>query len=260
MKIETFGHGVFMQAADNTVIRNSEIEGLVRSGADMYDDGVGSLPDQSEYKILHGKGEGEMIDPEKMYPLAEDGIRTYSNGIKKNGEEVNTGRVEVYDTKVFRMRNCVSFTLLTDTAYLENVELQGCEAGFSMPQGGGDLVNSRADAAYGPAIQTQYGSSSNSLYEVEILDAPFNSGSHNLIEINGSNHEIRLTSDSIYPRNVRPIVIGFGLGDWDDDSSDIELLNDSNYPVELTEGSSGTTGYTFGDLDDQGSANDVLER
>lgn len=265
LEMQSFGHGIYMQGAQDTLINNSSVTGHMRKGSEMYEDGDDSLAGQVDYTVQEGAYAGEPIDPDKYYPLSEDGIRTYAQGGDRDNNTVPTGDVTITNTEVTNMRGAISLVSGPSHAELDNVTLRGNESGFGLPAQGGRVINSRADAAYGPAIKTFFSSSSGHYYDVEIMDAPDNSGSHDLIEVSGNDHYVRLWSDTDNPVNVRPMYVGRGFTeayDWDSAeqaATDVRIQNFTPYELTLTEVSTGTTGQSEGNVVDNGTDNNVVQ-
>lgn len=253
LDVQAFGHGIFIQGADNTVIRNSHVEGLVRLGADMLAEGPGSLPDRADYKVTMD-GLDEPIEADRMYSMAEDGIRAYSWGFTKDGSYVRTGHVAVYDTWVENMRGGVALAL-ADSAHVERVEARGNQTGFALPSNG-TAVDSKADAAYGPAVNTIYDHSRRSSYEIEILDVDYDTGSHALATVVGTDHQLILTSGVDNPSNDRTIVFG-RLDDPASVSHSNDVYNDTTYAITFTAASDQNTGWTYGAVVDEGVGNNL---
>ncbi len=265
LTVEAFGHGIFMQGADNTVIRNTQVQGKMRLGSEMYEDGAGSLPDKAGFEQFQPDHlAGQPIDKTRMYPLVEDGIRAYTSGEKLDGSSVKTGSITVEDSTVVNMRGCVTLALADGKATVDNVEVRGCEAGFNLPNRGGSVTNSRGDAAFGPIIAIPYGSANDAEYDITVLEPEFTTGDHALATIGGSNFDITLRSDGTEPVTLRPIRIGFTWDRWDfegkpeqHEAKQMVVNNLTSHPVELTNRSSDIALTSNGTVDDSGSRNSV---
>lgn len=263
LNVQTFGHGIFMQAADNTTIRNSSVEGVMRLGQEFYEDGSDSIPAQYNFEQFYELWRAGPIDREKAFPLSEDGIRMYPTGVKKDGEDHRSGSLYVYDTEVIGMRSGAAVYDASE-CHLENVTLLGNSAGFNIC-GSGDVVNGRADAAYGPVVQAQRSRGGDRTFDIEIIDAPHASGDHPLTEIAGSDHTYNFTSNVQNPVNVRPIVVGLSWDRWDANDAENRangqvLNNNTSYPITFTSEATGTTGFTYGSLSGNTSNNNVERR
>ena len=98
---KAFCHAIFMQRpADNTLIKNSLVEGAVRATNDMYaETDPNSLPYRFDYKMPFSiAGERNRsalpIPRDHVFTITEDGIRVYKGG----------GSVRVEDTVVKKTR------------------------------------------------------------------------------------------------------------------------------------------------------------
>jgi hypothetical protein len=265
LTVLAFGHGIFMQGADNTIIRNTSIEGALRLGADMYNDGPDSLPAQWSYQQQSPDWYiGIPIVENRMYNLTEDGIRAYASGTKYDGTVADTGSVFVENTTVDKMRNC--FALVTAShAELDNVEVTRCgENGYSLPSNG-IVSNSRGDWAYATLIQMPYDNENNITIDITVLAPEHTTGDFYLTDIAGSDHNIILRSDGNSVVGSNSIAVGHAWDRWNYDSSslyrhgasDINIQNDTGYPMVLTEYSSNITVTSEGEVTDQGEDNTV---
>ncbi|TCS40312.1 discoidin domain-containing protein [Reinekea marinisedimentorum] len=260
-----FCHGIFMQGSDNTTIRNTTVQGRVRLGADMYQDGDDSLPGMVDFLQQQPTWyEGDPIVEDRMYNLTEDGIRAYSSGTKKDGETYDTGSIYVEESSVTNMRNCFAL-VAADEAELEGVTVKGCaENGYSVPSGS-TVSNAYGDAAYAPLIQMPYGNESNISMDITLIEPGFASGPYKFSNIAGSNHTIILRNDGSEPNDSLPILIGYAWDRWEDDednlyrngASGITLYNYTERDVELTEYAEDNTVYTQTDVTDNGTGNPV---
>ncbi len=260
-----FGHAIFMQGSDGTVIRDTTITGGMREGAEMYDDGPGSLPAEVDYLQQHPSWyEGVPIVAERMYNLTEDGIRAYATGTKLDGSTADTGSITVEDTTITNTRHCIALTGAAGPTRVENVELHGClEGGFTVSDGG-EVINSRGDAAFAPLIWMEYSNATNQRYDVTLIETEVFTNVFPLTWIGGSGHEITIGSDGTPPQGNRPIVVGYTWDRWEIqgndaqlEASDITFTNLTEHTVELTEHSSNITGSSVGPVEDNGNGNQV---
>lgn len=268
LTVLAFGHGIFMQGADNTKIRNTHVQGAVRLGNEMYNDGSNSLPAQWDFRQQSPAWYvGIPIVKDRMYNLTEDGIRAYGSGTKFDGSVVNTGSIYVENTTVVNMRNCFAL-VAAKSAELDNVEVRGCaENGYSLPSGG-KVTKGRGDAAYAPLIQMPYGNESNIDLDITVLEPNHTTGEFFFTDIAGSGHKIILRSDGNKAVGSNPIAVGHAWDRWNYDSSnlsrhgarDIEIHNYTDHELLLTDYSSDITGSSEGNITDKGDDNDVDKR
>ncbi|WGO98853.1 discoidin domain-containing protein [Saccharophagus degradans] len=261
LTVLAFGHGIFMQGADNTVIKNSVVQGRMRLGADMYNDGPDSLMGAFNFEQQYPDHfVGLPIVRDLMYNLTEDGIRAYTQGTKLDGSVVRTGAITVEDTKVINMRGCITTPLASKPSYIKNVEIQGCSVGYALANNS-DVINSRGDAGYGPLLHSTYDTRNNANVEITVTNIP-STGSHAFAYIAGSGHNITFLSDGSNPDVPREIRVGDTGDRWAGDPSyqdaaNILLINETNQPVVLTETSRNITGESVGKVTDNGTGNSL---
>ena len=260
LNVQTFGHGIFVQGGSNTIIRNSSVEGVVRLGQEFYDDGPNSLPAQTNFEQRFEEWRsGLPIERDKQHALGEDGIRAYASGLQKDGSSASTGAIHVYNTEVINMRSGTALSVISDCT-VDGVTLLGNSGGFTTCRGG-DVINGRADAAHGPVLATLFYENLGS-FDIEIIDAPHATGSHFLADISGRGGEINFTSNVENPVNVRAITLGYAWDRWDandteNHTDDIELNNNTTYPVNLLAVSNETSGFSGGPITDNGTNNNL---
>lgn len=262
----SFGHGIFMQGSDGTVIRDTSVQGRVRMGADMYQDGEDSLPDQVDY--LQQEPDwyyGIAIVEDRMYNLTEDGIRAYSSGTKSDGTTGYTGDIYVENSTVTNMRNCFSMVAAGGDVTLDNVTVKGCgENGYSMPSNG-TVTNAYGDAAYAHLIRMPYGTESGIHLDITVVEPGFSTGPYKFSNIAGSDHTIILRSDGSTAPDSLPVTIGYSWDRWDNDednlyrhgAENVTLYNYTDREVALTSYAEDNTVYTDTSVSDSGSGNTI---
>lgn len=265
LTVLAFGHGIFMQGADNTTITNTNVTGVLRLGADMYNDGDDSLPAQWDYEQQSPDWYvGIPIVKDRMYNLTEDGIRAYGSGTKYDGTVVDTGSIYVSNTTVDKMRNCFAL-VAAESAELDNVEVTRCgENGYSLPSNG-TVTNSRGDWAYAPLIQMPYGNEKNISMDITVLEPEDTTGEFHLTNIAGSGHTIILRDGGGSVKGDNSLAVGYAWDRWGystdnlyrHGASDIEIQNYTDYPLILTDYSSEISGYSEGKVTDNGENNSV---
>lgn len=261
LTVLAFGHGIFMQGAQNTVIKNTIVQGRMRLGADMLEDGPDSIPAAFNYEQQSPDWFlGEPIEADKMYNLTEDGIRAYTQGTKLDGTIVRTGAITVENTKVINMRGCITTPLASEPSIITNVEVRGCSAGYALAN---DSVvsNSRGDAAYGPLYHSTYDTRRGAEIEITLTNNP-STGDHPIAYVAGSGHNITINADDSVPDLLREIRVGDTGARWADDptyqdASDISIINKSVHPVILKSTSSNITVTSEGPVTNNGEGNTV---
>jgi parallel beta-helix repeat protein len=236
LQMQAFGHGIYLQkAADNTLIKNTLIEGVVRATNDLLAEKEGSLPYQNDYK----DNNGNVIQPNTVYSLCEDGIRTYRGG----------GSVTVENCTVKKMRGGIRL-YLEQNARVINTKAIDCGAtNFNMPNGG-KVINSFANFAYAPLSDFRL-SRNNIEAEWTIIPSPHAIGNHNLADVLGNNQKIVFhRTPGTLDSNLRPIVVS---------GNNSVIRNETEYPVILKSSASGNLIYSYGPVTDNGTDNKVIQ-
>ena len=231
LTVEAFGHGIFIQEpADNTIIRNTLVQGLVRPTNDILAEGRGSLPDMTDYR----DSDGNSIARNEILSLAEDGIRSYSR----------SGSVVVENSTVKRMRGGIRLYLADSATVSNSVAVDNGNTNFNLPRDG-IVENSVGNFTNGPLHDFAAARSGQDL-EITILPSPNAIGSHNIADIEGNDHNIvfhraKGPEDSDEQRVIK--VHG----------NNSTIRNETEYTIELDEDSSGNTVISAGDVRDYGS-------
>lgn len=244
-----YGHGIYMQAANNATIEGCRVVGEVRKTDDMLaEKGTGSPADEAGFKTVW---DGRKLQPGFMKSLQEEGIRAYNGGETViDGKEYKRGtsNVTVLNCTIHQMRGGVTLTHATGKKYVEGCTATGCERGYAI--GSGDIVDCKGDALYGPVFGVDYKSDRGIAADITVLP---NAGAFNgeglLAKIIGRDHRITLRcADTKVAQNL-PVSI--------DDSSNVEIHNLTPYPLQLGPNSAGTTGESRGPVKKGGTNNQV---
>ena len=243
---KAFCHAIFVQSpADNTVIKNSLVEGAVRATDDMYKEtDPNSLPYKYDYKMpfsivgSRNRG-GTPIPRDHMFTITEDGIRVYRGG----------GSIRVEDTTVEKTRGGIRAYLASSATVVNCTAIDCGSTNFNLPKGG-TITGSRGNFAYGPLSDFRLGKS-NQKIEMTILPSPNALGDHNIADIQGDNHEIVFRRPP-GPRDTttRAIVVT---------GSNSTIRNETEYSIVLTSSSSGNTVSSGGKVTDHGNKNKVTK-
>lgn len=263
----SYGHAIFMQAANNALIEGCYIEGEVRSTDDMLaEEGTGTRADDVDFMTVWGY----KLPAGFMMSLQEEGIRAYNGGETViDGVTYNRGTSNptVLNCTVVNMRGGVTLTHATGTKYVEGCTTLGCERGYAI--GSGDIVNCSSDAKYGPAFGVDYSSDKNMNIDITILS---NEGAYNgdktVAYIGGSGHNITFrSSETNFDQDFKIMVSGdlndlrhqnnANSGQDNLTSSNIELNNETGYPIILASASSNISGESCGPVTDNGSDNSL---
>ncbi len=229
-----FGHGIYMQPpADETVIKNTLVEGRMRPSVDLYlETKPEDLPVRSNYKT-----DGKPIPKNVMYPLSEDGIRVYTNG----------GSVRVENCIVKKMRGGIRLYLASAATVINSCAIDCGATNFNMPAKG-TVKGSSGNFAFAPLNDFRL-SRSNQDIELTIIPSPHAVGSHNIADILGNNHNIvfHRTKGPI-DTTLRPIVVK---------GSNLTIRNETEYPLVLDSIANGNAVVSFGKVIDNGANNKV---
>ena len=203
VKMEAFGHAIFVQGGDQIMVKNTEVEGEVRRSNDLYEEkNEGDLARKFDYKIQWPEEiRGVAIPRDHIVNLVEDGIRAYTG----------TGHMIVENCKVSKCRGGIKL-YMAKSATVTNCEVLDCVVqGYSIPSRG-TISNSKGNAAYGPLLYIHSDSSSSQKIDLEVIPSPHGLGDHPLAAIKGSRHTIKLTSGGAEKGDhQRPIIVGYPL-------------------------------------------------
>jgi len=232
-----FCHGIYLQApADNTTIRNSLVEGVMRLSAELYDETeTDSLPYRSDYLLPEEDGTPP-VPMDVMLPLSEDGIRVYTGG----------GSATVENCTVKKMRGGIRLYLASEATVTDSTAIDCGATNFNMPRGG-TVSGSSGNFAYAPLSDFRLSKSDQDL-EITIIPSPHATGPHNLADVLGNNHSLvfHRTPGPIDDDETRAIVVS-GNGST--------ILNETEYRIIVTGSNNDIT--SAGDVTDNGSNNDV---
>jgi parallel beta-helix repeat protein len=202
VKMEAFGHAIFVQGGDQITVRNTEVVGEVRRSNELYEEKKeGDLPVKFGYKIQWpDEMKGIAIPRDHMLNLVEDGIRAYPK----------TGHMTVENCTVSKCRGGIKL-YMARSATVTNCEVIDCVVqGYSVPSKG-TITNSKGNAAYGPLLYIHSDSTSSQKIDLEVLPSPHGLGDHPLAAIKGSRHRIRFTSGGEGKELPRPIIVGYPM-------------------------------------------------
>ncbi|MGJ8697198.1 MAG: right-handed parallel beta-helix repeat-containing protein [Verrucomicrobiaceae bacterium] len=269
VKMEAFGHAIFVQGGDQITVRNCEVIGQVRPSNDLYKEShPKDLAKKFDYKMQWPETvHGIPIPRDHMVNLCEDGIRAYSG----------TGHMTVENCKVTKARGGIKL-YMAKSATVSDCEVRDCVIqGYSLPSRG-TITRSIGNAAYGPLLYIHADSHHSQKVDLEVLPAPHALGDHPLAALKGKNNHITFTAKA--PLAPRPIIIGYPLrfdyltadypkvpkdfeahfAKFAPDSyhaEDITLLNHTTAPVVLSKLSQDNTISSQGEVRDLGTDNTV---
>ncbi|WP_299780736.1 hypothetical protein [uncultured Formosa sp.] len=260
----SYGHCIFMQAANNPIIEGCEVEGEVRKTDDMLAETSGPAFDVNFMTVW-----GYTLPKGYMLSTGEAGIRAYDGGetiIDGKQYRRGTSNVTVLNCTVKYMRTGVTIAHATGKKYVEGCVAIGCENGFSL--GSGDLVNCKADVTHGPAYASTYERDKGYNADITLIPSkePYYNGTGAVAYIGGSQHKITLRGSSEGVNKGLKIKVGGeknnirllhgNLPNQNDFKGfDFEIQNLTEYPVYLSHKSSGVTGESKGPITNLGTDN-----
>ena len=241
---KAFCHAIFMQSpANNTVIKNSLVEGVVRPTNDMYKEtDPQSLPYRYDYKMPFSiVGERNRravpIPRDHVFTITEDGIRVYKGG----------GGVRVENTTVRKTRGGIRLYLASRATVINSTAIDCGSTNFNLPSGG-TITGSSGNFAYGPLSDFRLGKSNQNI-EMTILPSPNAMGDHNIADVQGDGHTIVFRrAPGPIDTTTRPIVVT---------GSNSTIRNETEYSIILAPSSSGNTITSRGKVTDNGENNKV---
>ena len=258
--MRAMGHAIFVQGAQNTLIDDCHVDGLLRTTDDILSETSGYAFDRDFKARRGGYIEGPIVAADgkflsgEMFSLSEDGIRVYSNTSPGH----MTGSTVIQNCTVTNMRRGICTGLNDVGDKVINCEVTNCiAAGFNV--GNADtLVNCRADAKYSEAFCIPYTDSSGAFVDAEILDSRNGMKNKLLLKINGKDHTINIKSgDSSYIPEEMAIKMSttesYG-GPWDGANPkaiNITLKNQTNAKVIVLPGTENLEIDSNGDIIDK---------
>lgn len=189
--MRAMGHAIFLQGAENTLIEDCHVDGLLRTTDAILAETSGYAFDRGFYARKGGYIEGTMmredgkIVPGEIISLSEDGIRMYP---EYNGHK--TKNTTVKNCTVTQMRRGICTGLSTSGDKVIDCVVRDCVAtGYNV--GNADtLINCSADAKYAEAFCIPYVDAKNAFVEMNILDSRNGMANELLAKINGEAHDV----------------------------------------------------------------------
>ncbi|WP_372772898.1 hypothetical protein [Mangrovibacterium sp.] len=202
--MRAMGHAIFLQGAENTLIDDCHVDGLLRTTEAILAETSGYGFDRDFFAGKGGYIEGTTVaDDGKILPgeiisLSEDGIRIYPE--YKGHSTQNT---TVKNCTVFQMRRGICTGLGSSADKVMNCRATSCvAAGFNV--GNNDtIINCSADAKYAEAFCVTNRNTKNAYIEMDILDSRNGMANNLLAAINGTGHHvvIKTSNPSFIPES-----------------------------------------------------------
>lgn len=189
-----FGHGIFVQGAQNTLIQDCHVDGLLKPTREILAQKSGYAFDRKF--VARGRnyiegvtvGANGRILADEMIALSEDGIRLYDQA----GPGRPTGSTKIVGCTVTRMRRGICTGLGPAADMILNCEVRECvAAGYHV--GTDDVIrSSRADAKYAEAVAVPHVGAKQADIDVELLDTRGGLANALLAVLNGEGHRVTL--------------------------------------------------------------------
>ncbi len=264
-----YGHCLFMQAADEPLIEGCYIEGeMTTTDKVLEEEGTGTRADRIDFKTVWGY----RVPAGFTISTVEAGIRVYNVGntmIDGVRYSRGTSNVRVKDCYVKNVRAGITLTHTKGYRVAENCTTIGCERGFAVGTNG-KIINCKSDTQYGAAFGVDYERDANIEVDITLLpnmgEPLSGNGSKQAAYLVGRDHKIRFRKGEGLDAPEQDLVICVG-GDNTCDSSlgrdenysatNIELINETSYPIVLDAKASNITGSTRGTVADRGANNQI---
>ena len=267
-KVFSFGHGIHIHGAQDTVVRNVTMEGALRLTDELYKEKSG-LAAEHKYKMMYPPWlEGRPIPKGQMLSLTEDGIRAYLDGKDREGNNRRTGHITVENCVVKRMRGGITITMANGGKVTDCTVLDSGGHAYSIPPNG-VVRRCKGNAAFSPLLSMPYSNRGYADIELELLEANKEIGDHPLAKVVGNGHRIKITySGKRRPKKLRPIILGttgerYTKKNTDSTTlrnnnaaSNMTLINETPHPVHFTEFASYNEVITRGSVKDRGDGNE----
>ena len=270
----SYGHSVFMQGSEDTLIDGVYVQGELRSTADMLtaNNPRFAAADARAASVDFTTVWGYRLPTGYWMSLQEAGIRAYNGGntiIDGVAYQRGADTVTVLNSVVRNTRTGVTLNHATGTKYIENTTVIGTETGFSI--GSGNIVASYGDADVGPIISFAYSRDRGTTADITVLPTDGSKNGWGAVAfIGGSNHDITLRSDqNNVNQNLKLVVSGDkdsirhlngALANQDNLTlRNTEINNLTNFPMVINDLAEGTTGQSNGPVSGNTRENSVRQ-
>ncbi|WP_282123107.1 carbohydrate-binding protein [Algibacter mikhailovii] len=266
----SYGHGIFMQAANDALIEGCHVEGEHRTIAEVLaEEGTGSPADNVNFQTVWGY-DLRNVTNNYRFSCQEDGIRDYNGGttiVDGVEYERTVNNTTVINCTIINMRSGVALGLGKGSQYVENCTALGCESGFWV-KNSTTIVNSRGDASVGP-LYSEDAERSGVTAELTLLDNHVTKiGNTPSLYIAGSSHNFTLHDGTTSFNDEIEILIsgkryahrfleGSGEEPPNRNADGVTFNNYTKYPIVLGANASNNTVNSCGSITNNGSNNIV---
>lgn len=268
--MRAYGHGIFMQGAEDALIEDCYVEGELRTVAEVLEErGTDSPADNVDFLTVWGYYLDE-LEHDYRFSLQEDGIRCYTTGnIYGTDSSRSTTGTQIKNCEVVMMRSGVTIGWDYTDKVVENCKVIACETGYWFGSNC-EAINCSGDASIGPLISEDVGRS-NSNIELTLLDnylskignTPdfyFAGDSHSLTLHDGTtsfNSDITLQVGG--QRVGHRWLEGSGEEPLNKSASNVIFVNETKYPVIVESNASNSQISSCGTVTDNGSGNTIVQ-
>jgi hypothetical protein len=260
----TYGHGIFVQGAEDAVIEGCYVEGELRTTDEVLaEEGTGTDADDVDFLTVWGYYLTE-LENNYNFSLQEDGIRAYATGnIYGTDESRDTTNITVIDSTVKYMRSGVTIGWADGDKYVENCTSLATENGYWVGSGA-EVINSRGDSSVGPLFGEDAERSGSTL-ELTLLDNIVTKiGNTPSMYFAGSDHSFTIHDGTTYVNDDTEFLMsGERYGhrwltgsDTEPNNFDADSLtvdNETAYPIIVGENATDNDITTCGSITDNGS-------
>lgn len=201
LKMEAFGHAIYVQGGDRTTVRNTIVEGTLRPSNDCYEEKDDrDLAKRFDYQLQWPDSvRGLPIPRDHMINCTEDGIRAYKGA----------GEMIVENCIVRKCRGGIKL-YMARSAKVSNCQVLDCVVqGYSLPSRG-VIKNCSGNAAYGPLLYVHSDNHSRQQIDLKVLPSPHGLGDHPLAALKGRDHRITFKAEGDHQSTTpRPIIVGY---------------------------------------------------
>ena len=262
----SFGHGIFMQGAIDTLIQGTYVEGELRETSDILEETSGPA---YEAGFVNYYDQPNQIQSGWTLSLQEDGIRAYTSGTPYGfNKSRKTSNVRVIDCTVVNMRSGVSVNYATGTKYIEGCVVLDVGTTGYRPGSNSTIVNCSGNAPHGALLDltgTAGAAVKNVTADLTLL--PHNQAGNNplVAYIIGPNHRITIHNGGIgMPYTDQKILVGGARRTWRhpegeaiNAAKNVTFNNYTGYPVVLESTVTDCQVKSVGPIEDHGSSDTI---
>lgn len=266
--MRSYGHGIFMQGAEDALIEGCYVEGEIRTIREVLEEeGTASPADNVDFETVWGFNLRD-LEYDYSFSLQEDGIRAYTTGnIYGTSDSRSTTGTQVVNCTVVQMRSGVTIGWDYTAKIVNNCKVLACGTGYWFGSNT-TATNCSGDASIGPLFSEDVGRS-NSTVDLTLLDNYIPKiGNTPHLFFAGNGHDLTLHDGTT--RFDETIILQVGgsrqAHRWLEGSpsepinrgaSNLTFTNNTKYPILLESNASNNDIISCGPVTDNGSGNDI---